>query len=342
MKKVLFSMLLFAPAVLAAQPVLTYQTHGLRAGESHGMQKVEYLSPGNAEAKQVWDFRSVSPIDPQRIETIDNGEAGKLKVTSADGSKFTYTCNEYANVYEGYVSTGRTIEFEKPITKIKYPFGYGSRLAGDFNGHCYYGANLSHAGTIAGSFSSEADAYGVLRLPNDVTLHNVLRVKTRESYVESLCSHVHIETVKYLWYAPEYRYPVLVTWEISYSYENGETKTVTESFYTTEKLVSNTATPVIADTPKPAQEDPVDIKYTVYPNPYNSYFHLTYTLEKETMVNIALYTASGQFVTFLVKNQKQNGVQHVTYNPISADFAGMYVVRLLFDDKVYTKTLIKD
>jgi hypothetical protein len=335
-------MLLFAPAALVAQPTLTYHTHGLKAGENHGMQKVEYLSPGGAGAKQVWNFRDASPIDGQRVETIDSGEAGKLKVTSADGSKFTYTCNKLANVYEGYVSTGRTIEFEQPIIKINYPFSYGSNLAGDFNGHCYYGDNLSHAGTIAGSFSSEADAFGVLLLPNNVTLHNVLRVKTRESYVESLCSHVHIETVKYLWYAPEYRYPVFVTWEISYSYENGETKTVTESFYTTETLMSNVETPVVADASKSEQEEPVDIKYTIYPNPYNSYFHLTYTLEKETMVSVALYTAAGQFVSYLVKNQKQNGVQHVTYNPISADFAGMYVVRLTFDNKTYTRTLIKD
>jgi hypothetical protein len=351
MKKTGLLILLLAPAALLAQPTLTYQSHGLREGDNHGMQKVAYVSPGQAGTDQTWDYSELSPIDAARNESIAKGAPGKVQVTSADGSLFTYTCNKKANVYEGYVSTGRTVEFEIPITKTTYPFTYGSHLSGPFNGHCYYGANQSLAGTMFGTYSSEGDAYGTLLLPNNVKLNNVLRVKTRESYTESLCATVNIEIVKYLWYAAEYRYPVFVTWEIAYIYENGQTSTLNESFYTTQTLVSSPEKSIIAEEPafkaieeKTASEpEPTpEVQYTLYPNPYNSYFHLTYTLEKEMMVNIVLYTASGQYITHLVKDKRQNGTQHITYNPQSVDFAGLYVIRMLFDDKVYIKTLVKE
>jgi hypothetical protein len=345
MKKIIVSVLMCAPLAIVAQPTLTYRTHGLKAGENHSMQKVEYVSPGNEGAKQLWDFRSLSITDPGHIETVESGVGDKMQVTSADGkSVFSYTCNKNANVYEGYKNDSRTVEFKQPVTKISYPFTYGSSLFGFFDGICSYGTNLSLAGAITGDYSSAGDAFGVLLLPDNVTLNNVLRVKTRESYVESLCSDVHIEVVKYLWYAAEYRYPVFVTWEITYAYENGKTQTTSESFVTTEKLTSSIESPAIAENSKPTTEpeEVTDVKYTLHPNPYSSYFHLTYELKKETKVNIVLYTATGQFIAQLVKDQRQNGIQHITYNPHTTDFAGFYVLRMTFDDKTYTKTLIRD
>jgi len=347
MKKIFFSTLLLAPLALLAQPTLTYRTHGLRAGENNVMQPVQYVEAGSPGAMQIWDFSTLSPLSEGRVETIAQGDNGKLLVTSADGSRFTYACNEQANVYEAYETAGRMVRYSQPVTKIRYPFTYGDVLSGSFSANCFYGADYSLGGNMAGNFSSEADAYGVLLLPNHVTLYNVLRVKTRESYVEELCSNTQIELVKYLWYAPEYRYPVFVTWNITYTYENGQTATLDESFCTTATLASSTQPDitVTSDADKDELEKVTvtpDVTYTVYPNPYNTYFHLTYTLEKETLVDIALFSSSGQYITHLVKSRRQNGVQHITYNPHAADMAGFYFLRMTFDEKVYVQSLIKE
>jgi hypothetical protein len=342
---------LLATSVAFAQPVLTYRTHGLKAGENNSMRQVQYVEPGNAGAMQVWDYTRLSPLNEGKTETVEQGENGALKVTNVDGGVFTYACNEEANVYENYTGPGRMIRFEQPIIKIRYPFGYGATLTGSFSARCFYGANHEMGGNMAGNYSSEADAYGVLLLPDNVKLYNVLRVKTKESYVEELCNNTQVELVKYLWYAPEYRYPVFVTWNITYTPENGTPTTVNESFYTTATLVSTpaAATPDITLTAEDVTEEQIantivapEVTYSIFPNPYNSYFHLTYTLEKETLVDIALFSTSGQYIKHLVKSVRQKGPQHVTYNPRSSDLAGFYLLRMTFDDKVYVQSLVKE
>ncbi|MDR0694955.1 MAG: T9SS type A sorting domain-containing protein [Prevotellaceae bacterium] len=351
MKNLIILGFLSAASVAFAQPVLTYQTHGLKAGENNSMRQVQYVEPGGAGAMQTWDYTHLSPLNEGKTETVEQGENGALKVTAVDGGVFTYACNEDANVYESYMGPGRMVRFEQPIIKIRYPFSYGTIFTGSFSARCFYGADHEMGGNMAGNYSSEADAYGVLLLPDNVTLYNVLRVKTKESYVEELCNNTQVELVKYLWYADGYRYPVFVTWNITYTPENGTPSTVNESFYTTATLANTpaTATPDITITTEDITEEQIantivepEVTYSIFPNPYNSYFHLTYTLEKETLVDIALFSTSGQYIKHLVKSVRQKGPQHITYNPRSSDLAGFYLLRMSFDDKVYVQSLVKE
>ncbi|MDR3132793.1 MAG: T9SS type A sorting domain-containing protein [Prevotellaceae bacterium] len=351
MKNLFIPAILLTSSVAFAQPVITYHTHGLKAGENNSMRQVQYVEPGAAGAMQVWDYSHLSPLNEGRTETVAQGENSTVKVTNVDGGVFTYACNEEANVYESYIGPGRMVRFEQPIVKIRYPFTFGTTLTGSFSARCFYGADHELGGNMAGNYSSEADAYGVLLLPDNVKLYNVLRVKTKESYVEELCNNTQVELVKYLWYAPEYRYPVFVTWNITYTPDNGTPSTVNESFYTTATLASTPAiaTPDIAITAEEVTEKQIantivapEVTYSIFPNPYNSYFHLTYTLEKETLVDIALFSTSGQYIKHLVKNTRQQGPQHLTYNPHSSDLAGFYLLRMTFDDKVYVQPLVKE
>ncbi|MDR1405633.1 MAG: T9SS type A sorting domain-containing protein [Prevotellaceae bacterium] len=346
----LFTLLLAASAGFS-QPVLTYSTHGLKAGEHNSMRQVQYVEPGAAGAMQIWDYSHLSPLNEGKTETVEQAENNAVKVTAADGGVFIYACDEDANVYESYAGPGRITRFEQPIVKIRYPFAYGAMLTGSFSARCFYGENHEMGGNMAGNYSSEADAYGVLLLPDNVKLYNVLRVKTKESYVEELCSNTQVELVKYLWYAPEYRYPVFVTWNITYTPENGTPATVNESFCTTATPTGTPAmeSPGITLTADDITESQIagtivapEVTYSIFPNPYNSYFHLTYTLERETLVDIALFSTSGQYIKHLVKSTRQSGPQHITYNPHSSDLAGFYVLRMTFDDKVYVQPLVKE
>jgi hypothetical protein len=197
---------------------------------------------------------------------------------------------------------------------------------------------------MQGTYSSEADAFGTLILPTQQVLNNVLRVKTIEKYVEESCSNVEIQIEKYLWYISEYRYPVFVTWDISYAYQDGQTAHSQTSFYTLADLHQPSDNPVYPTyTAEEHAENKVpEITHHVYPNPYNAYFHLTYTLEEPTVVNIALYSLSGNLVREIVNTRTQSGIHHITYNASGSEITGVYYLRLQFGDKLYVRALVKE
>ncbi len=230
-----------------------------------------------------------------------------------------------------------------PIKKVIYPFTYGDKLSGNFSARTLYpNSTLEHR--MAGSYSSEADAYGTLVMPGGQVLKNVLRLKTIEKYVEERCSTAEVEMVKYLWYIEESRYPVFVTWDITYSYEDGRKTSSQASFYTMAELPQAQDQPVYESpvTTTAGETENYQITHSVFPNPYSDYFHLTYTLEKPTTVSIALYSLAGQLMNEIVHSQVQEaGVQHLTYTPRYSELTGTYYLRLQFDDKVYVRALLK-
>jgi len=347
MKRVLLVviLLILIPFSSFSKIVLTYDSHGLRSKTVYSVQQTTYIAPGDAGENVIWDFSTAESLDtvPQHETIAATDTQDDILVTKALGVKISsYNCTRNANVYKGFQDSSHTVSFDQPIQKIVYPFSYGSKVSDTFNGRCLY-HNSNDESKMAGTYSSEADGYGTLILPTGQALNDVLRVKTVEKYVESSCSDVEIESVKYLWYVAESRYPVFVTWNIHYAYENKSTTTSQASFYTLADINQPSNNPVYSNTDERTAKDiGTDITHQVYPNPYNSYFHLTYTLNKPTVVNIALYSLSGSLVKQLVDNRLQDGVQHVTHNVLSNESAGVYYLRLQFDSKLYVRSLVKE
>ena len=323
--------------------VMTYESHGLQPGTVNSMQQTEYVAPGPGGENVSWDFSTATPLPNVKNahETIADG-ADHVMVTGATGVKFSYQCNSGGNVYKGFQDSIRTVSYDKPIRKMEYPFTYKSWISGSFDGH-----SLLHQANqetkMQGTYSSEADAFGTLILPTRQILTNVLRVKTMEKYVEESCSNVEIEIEKYLWYVSEYRYPVFVTWDISYTYQDGQTTHSQTSFYTLADIHQPSDKPVYPTytAEEQAENNEPEITHHVYPNPYNSYFHLTYTLDEPAVVNIALYSLSGNLVREIVSNRPQSGIHHITYNA-GNEATGVYYLRLQFGDKLYVRAMVKD
>ncbi|MDR3183978.1 MAG: T9SS type A sorting domain-containing protein [Prevotellaceae bacterium] len=343
MKHTLLIIALIAPLAGFSQAVMTYESHGLKPGTVNRMQQTNYIAPGTGGENVVWDFSAAIPQQSAEgaHETIDGVYDNHTIVTGTTGTKFSYNCDSRGNVYEGFQDSVRTVAYDRPITKIAYPFTYGSRLSGGFDGRSLFRqANLETK--MRGTYSSEADAFGTLILPTQQELTNVLRVKTVEKYVEETCSNVEIEVEKYIWYVQEYRYPVFVTWDISYTYQDGQTAHSQTSFYTLADIYQPADTPVYTYTAEQqsARKAP-EITHHVYPNPFNAYFNLTYTLDEPTVVNIALYSLSGALVRDIVNSRTQNGIHHVTYS-VGNEPTGVYYLRLQFGDKLYVRALVKE
>jgi hypothetical protein len=323
---------------------MTYESHGLKPGTVNSMQQTSYVAPGPDGENVVWDFSAAVPLQEagNAHETIADGQ-DHVRVTGATGVKFLYRCNKDGNVYKGFQDSVRTVVYDKPIRKIEYPFTYKSWISGSFDGRSLF-RQANQETKMVGTYSSLSDAFGTLILPTQQVLNNVLRVKTMEKYVEESCSNVEIEIEKYLWYVQEYRYPVFVTWDISYTYQDGKTTHSQTSFYTLADISQPSDKPVYPTytAEEQAKNKEPEITHHVYPNPYNSYFHLTYTLDEPTVVNIALYSLSGNLVREIVNNRTQSGIQHITYNASGNEVTGVYYLRLQFGDKLYVRAMVKE
>ncbi len=346
MRKYIIGLFCLMPLAGISQPVMTFQTHGMQPGTPNTMQQVNYIAPGNGGANVLWDFSDATAVDsPETQETVSlSADKRYVTVTNVSGGKFMYTCDISGNAFNGYEDAHQVIVYDQPIQKVSYPFSYGDALAGAFSARTRY-ANSTTEHYKAGSYSSEGDGYGTLVLPNGRVLKNALRLRTVEKYVEERCQSAEVEMVKYLWYIEEYRYPVFVTWDVLYTYADGRRENSQASFYTTATL------PQVEDKPVYEQKNDISgndlevqsVQHSVYPNPYSDYMHITYTLNKPTLVNISLYSLSGSLVSEIVSGQMQNGVQHITYTPRSnAEISGTYYLRLQFGDKVYVRALLKN
>ena len=114
----------------------------------------------------------------------------------------------------GYASDdGKLVtEYDVPFEKIKYPFSYGDQYSGSFS------ATTSYQGTpqseLNGTYSVEADGYGKLILPGNISYDNTLRVATTRNYTSTSGSTTSdIELTTYRWYNNSHRYPLLVLTE---------------------------------------------------------------------------------------------------------------------------------
>ncbi|MCL2098063.1 MAG: T9SS type A sorting domain-containing protein [Bacteroidales bacterium] len=344
MKKYLSILFCIAPLLGYAQPVLTSASHGYMPETCNKMQSVEYLSPGDAGTQVIWDFKQAIPTAELTLikEDISLSEDRNILITNKEGVKFSYSCDGQSNIFKGYRGNNYSLMLDLPIKKMSYPFSYGHKLSGNFSGRILYD-NSSLEFNRAGSFSTEADAVGTLVMPDGQVLKNVLRVKFVEKYIEKACSDVDVNLVKYAWYIEEYRYPVFVIFEVTYSYPDGKVTAKNTAYVTTATLNQVADTPVYeSETPPTVKGEQAEIEHVVYPNPYSDNLHITYTLPQPVQVSISLYSLSGQLVSEIVSGKLQEGVQHVTYTPKRSEITGTYYLRLQFGNKVYVRALVKN
>jgi len=345
MKKHLFLLMCIIPLLSHAQPIMTYDSHGLKPNTANIMRLVEFASPGDAGTQVVWDFKHALPVQghPDNKESLTQDGSRNILVTNPQGVKFSHTCNYQANIYNGFYADNHSIIFDQPIKKVVYPFTYGDKLSGIFSGRiAYQGSNMEFSRT--GTYSTEADAVGTLVMPSGQVLEKVLRLKTVEKFIDQLCSSVEVEFVKYLWYIEEYRYPVFVISDMIYNYPNKEAVVKRKAYVTTANLYQAKDQPIYESEVQDVNmnDKQIDVEHTVYPNPYNELLHIVYTLNKPTTVNISLYSLSGILVNEIVRDKVQNGAQHIHYTPRHNERTGTYYLRLQFDDKVYVRALIKN
>jgi len=221
---------------------------------------------------------------------------------------------------------------------MKFPFSYGDRFSDPFAGITWYSGRSRN--DVTGIYSVEADAYGTLILPDRI-LGNVLRVKTvRKSLQTSPCGSTVSNSVKYYWYAPGYRYPVMMTGSAESRY-GGREPVITKSAW----ICSNqgTAGSLTSVTPAAGRDGSMESAVFVYPNPFSDRLVYDYFLREQMPVAVELYDLPGKFMISLEKKQiKSEGLHTGTMNSsLTGVPPGVYYLRFTFDKMVVVRKVVK-
>ena len=238
--KILFLLLcgLCAPYVQLSSQTLTSPANVPREGDRLELVPVSVPDVGEAGRDLLWDFSGLRVLE------------GKMKVDHLLRSDTTDTLMAIARRTRHYtVLRGDTlllpgtennlwlIQYTLPETLLRFPFAYGDSLAAPFLGTSQY-CERAYCRTY-GLSTVKADALGTLVTPDGDTLRHVLRVRTLRTegartlpvYTEPdmrrllatlppfTADSVHarlaadtlpLTTVTYRFFAPGYRYPVLI------------------------------------------------------------------------------------------------------------------------------------
>jgi len=289
--------------VLNAQVTLQHETHAIKADDFNRMKICNYAEPGPAGTNLIWDFSDLAENKDftgfvHQVATSENN----AEFRNSNTELIEFNNRFYFNITENSIEqTGLTtndnsviIKYTRPFVKMKFPFTMGDAFSGHFEG-TYQSKYIE--GIVDGNYTVEADAYGTLLLPGDVSIKNTLRVKTVKTYdriFENSIQHVIITTFR--WYNSTNRYPLLVFTTINTT-SGKNTSTARQAAYNNK--VSSSA---IQDAALSASN-----LLDFYPNPVNDDLNINFQLNNPGKVLIDLYDISGKKLCTLINEDYQPG-----------------------------------
>ena len=345
-KYILFAAAMILVSTGFSQYVLSYKNNALIKGDVILSKEVQYVDPSSAGLNQIWDFSKITFNGTDNSSRILSSPTAKLEGVSdynillSEGGGREYYLNMTPTdlTEKGYTAKDLTMVYSDPVLKMIYPFTYGESFTDKYVGSALF-QGLTKI-DVSGDNTVTADAFGTLILPN-LTLTNTLRVKAEKTGVEmNPCSSNVVDILKYSWYAPGYRYPVLVITTIE-SKATGQEPVITKSATINVQQPVNTET--VGDVPEPQPQATNDIAVSVYPNPFNEKFNFNYFLRKQMPVKIALYDVIGKFTKLVLQSDMQ--AEGIHTGEIDAEelnlTPGMYYLRFTFENQVVVKKVVK-
>jgi len=342
--------LLIATAMILAstafsQCILTYKDNALLPGDVILSKEVQFADPGSSGLNQIWDFSKIGIKGAGNSSSMLSGTTvnpdgiSEYNVLLTEGGREYYMYNTSAGLTEkGYNSKRFTMAYTDPMRKMMYPFAFGESFTDTYLGSTMY--NGTEKIDISGEYAVTADASGTLILP-DRTLTNTLRVKAVKAGLElNPCNSSLVSILKYSWYAPGYRYPVLVISTTEFT-TTGQEPVITKSavIHVQQAVNTETLTPV-TELQLPAADDNA---VSVYPNPFNDIFNFHYFLGKPMPVRIALYDMAGKCTKVIRQTEMQaEGVHTGKISAVDMNLTpGMYYLKFTFENKMIVKKVVK-
>jgi len=342
---ILLTLPLFFALMSFSQVSLTLKNNAPTPGDSSTYVKILFVAPGDAGPDKVWDFSGITTLGEKIVSKITFAPSGRDKnsvdfdiILNERGSEYFCKLTEDSFMEVGGVTKDYSVIYSDPMIRMIYPFAYGNHFTDNFAGLAK-SQNVTKV-DFSGVFSATADAYGTLILPDHAYM-DVLRVRTESSGIEiNECHSVEAKVIRFLWYAPGHRYPVLNV-SITERRVSGREAEITRSAMVWSDRNGDTAAGkgesqglAITD------EGPVVV---VYPNPFGDKLNYYYFLRKSVPVAITLTDVTGRTSELLMKQQMQGeGLHSGSIEP--SDFSltpGLYYLRFVFDQQVVVRKVIK-
>jgi hypothetical protein len=348
MKKIyiifLFSICL---STLFGQVTLTFRNNGPVPGDSSRTHEITYVDPGNPGENQVWNFSGIQYTGKINVFGIKEGHSLKITETDEksliladDGYDYTYLSGENGYSETGYVNSAKnlSLNYSDPVIRMNYPFSFGQQFRDPFTGVAWFGG--TNRTDLSGEYTVTADAFGTLILPECI-LKNAMRVRTvKQSLQISACGSVQSTIVKYSWFAPGYRYPVLMLSTVE-SVRGGKEPVVEKTGWINLDQPASGAFASAVD-PRTQVETGANT-VIVFPNPFAEQVTYNYFLRKQLPVAVELYDMSGKINIRIEQKQLQaEGLHTGTINAALLGMSpGVYYLRFLFDKEVVIRKIVK-
>ena len=101
-------------------------------------------------------------------------------------------------------------------------------------------------------------------------------------------------------------------------------------------LVLNVIKSVVTNVTK---DIPIGLKFITYPNPFNHFLNIEYTIPNQTNVRLTVYDLYGRIIQILV-NEKQEPDKYSIQWDSSNQSVGMYIIKLQIGDEQIIKKVI--
>jgi hypothetical protein len=338
----------FFTAGVFAQTTLTYKANALRPGDVRNLKKIEYQDPGDAGSNKTWDFSKSKELGDMLLSLAENRTITKnnnlfLVCNEGDAKNTNFEISKSKKMYWGLENARIKIEFNQPIVDLKFPFSYEEKIGGIMDG-TYTEYNKSNP--ISGSYTTKADAWGTLILPDGNIYQNTLRIKVEKIYTQVFQDingndqEYKIHTVRYQYFAKGVRYPVLIVLESDVKTDCGcacSHKSREAYYETPSSLFGAEGDDILSKNGDMLMEK---FEYVASPNPFDNNLNVSFSLKKNAKVEINLIDINGKIVQPVVNEKLENGDYSFDTNTTNI-IDGQYVLQVKINKQIYSTKLIK-
>ncbi len=324
------------------QSLMSYETNAFLDGDQHHYLRVENvldISEGDSGSNITWDFTHLIPSDSVTSYMLDaTQEPGNEHfpeaniVVKEDGEVIFFHVSPQGIEKHGYIRSDNIFKYDLPIKRFSFPFSYGEKIDGKYTLH-----RIGAPETIFhGTYNSEIDGYGTLILPGNITISNVLRVRSMQKY-----DGVDSGYVTYRWYSlyadPILRYPLLSIIKI----EGVVNPYVKKAAYYAHANQLVEKAPINRKFLSPQEFTTAEaslLRVKAYPNPFIEKVTLEYMLPDKAKVTVLVSDALGRVVETLVDKEQEAGLH-------TAEFKGkgyyfLYYITTLINGRVVSSKKI--
>ncbi|MCM1292415.1 MAG: hypothetical protein NC111_01805 [Bacteroides sp.] len=215
----LLAIIIIATSFLCGRSQILDRAHnGLRHGDSPEFARIDFADTVTAKHNAIWDLSQCTISDAIKVHLEYASDSTNIVRCAVGRTIYYYRIAGDSILIDGFENNQSSMLYYVGETSLLFPLTKGHAIDGVFHGEGLYCDRWSH--TMSGTYHTEADASGMLILPEGDTIPDVVRIRTRRMidsrYFSSATASSMIDSLRFYqddrrWYAPGYRYPLLIS-----------------------------------------------------------------------------------------------------------------------------------